>query len=133
MRVRLIAALLVVATSVGGGVASATGADHVRGGGTRGDVTFEFLAVITPSGNATGRVSLSLLPSSEAKISCGSVSNKTAVIGGTDAIGRPFTIAMRDDPDGVIFGSKAFPCDTTGFGDPGSLPITSGYIAVVDR
>jgi hypothetical protein len=131
-----VVALAVPALLVGGAVqSSARGADHVMGKGFRGPVEFEFFAVLTPSGNVVGRFHINFpgFGVSEGKVNCGWINGNQAVIGGISGSGEAVTLNMTDDPDGIIFGSADMPCDISGHGWPGSLPLTSGDIQIIDR
>ena len=137
MKLRIaVVTLAVVALLLGGIVpSSAGGADHVKGMGFRGPVEFQFFAVLTPSGNVVGRFHVNFpgFGPSEGRVSCGWITGNQAVIGGVSNTGEAFTLNMTDDPDGIIFGSADTPCDTTGHGWPGSVPLTSGDIQIIDR
>jgi hypothetical protein len=67
------------------------------------------------------------------RIRCGSFHGNIAVVGGTSDIGVDFVLMVTDDPDGIIVGTFRPNCDTTGFGDPASLPLSSGFIKVIDH
>jgi hypothetical protein len=66
---------------------------------------------------------------------CGSVSGNIAVFGGqvTDSFGwtTNAVFEVSNNPDGIIVGEgSTTPCDTSGFGDPTSVPISSGSIKI---
>ena len=116
-------------------VAGAAGADTIQGKGERDTTSFNFTAVITPAGDAHGHFKAVLSGTSiSGKITCGSVVGNVGVFGGQMADTEDdFTIMVNDEPDGIIIGTGRPNCDTSGFGDPGTLPITAGTIRVVDR
>ncbi len=135
------------------GVAGATGADRTSesvwrhsgmlGRGWRGSIFFRFNAVVISNGQAAGWFNSNLIDRTgvlvAGQISCGWVSGNVGVLGGLMAGADPgspesfFTVMVSDGPDGIIIGTGRPHCDTTGFGVPGSLPITAGQITVFDR
>ena len=72
-------------------------------------------------------------------VDCGWVAGTIGVLGGLidgadpDSPDSYFTVMVSDGPDGLIIGTGRPDCGTTGFGVPGSLPISSGEIVVIDR
>jgi hypothetical protein len=115
-------------------LSDAAGADVVIGHGERGIVEFSFTGVFTPSGVVKGwaRVETPTL-SLTGKIACGSVAGNRAILGGRSDTGVDFVLMVSDGPDGIIFGTGRPNCDTTGFGDPASLPLSTGNIRVIDN
>jgi len=134
-------ALLLMAGSVG--VASANGADQIKGDGLRDSVAFEFHVILTPSAEVVGRFDSTLMSNAgvlfQGDVDCGWVSGNIGVFGGLMDGADPaspdgyFTIMVSDGPDGIIFGNGQPQCGTYGFGDPRSLPISMGQIVVIDR
>ncbi|MGH2757720.1 MAG: hypothetical protein ACRDI3_08030 [Actinomycetota bacterium] len=106
---------------------------RVRAGGYRGTLAFEIQAVLDPLGGMNGRVDLAS-PFFEAKfkIDCGWTDGSIAVLGGHDANAVAWVVMVSDNPDGLIVGNGR-DCDTTGFGNPSSLAITSGDISIVEH
>jgi hypothetical protein len=133
----MLAFTLVVALGVVAG-SSAAGRVGVNGDGTRGTATFSF-SVVLKAGAVSGPFSFDngLGTSYSGNATCGSVSGNIAIFGGTatDNSGRTTdaVFEVSDNPDGLIFGTGRPACDTTGFGDPTSLPITSGSIRITGR
>ena len=125
------------------GVASANGADQVKGDGLRGRVAFEFHAVLTPSAKVVGRFDSTLMSNVgvlfQGDVDCGWVSGNIGVFGGLMDGADPaspnghFTIMVSDGPDGIIIGNGRPQCGTGGYGDPRTLTISSGEIVVIDR
>jgi hypothetical protein len=68
----------------------------------------------------------------EGPVSCAWIRGTTGVFGGRSTMtDTDFTIMVSDGPDGMIIGTDRPGCDTTGFGDPASLPISDGQIHVI--
>jgi hypothetical protein len=134
----ILAGVLLLSTA---GVTSAAGKTSVDGNGTRGTVTFSFSAVIK-AGTASGTFDATNpgVWTYQGSVTCGHVvtlpdARAGAVFGGTSTdssgVTTNVTFEVSDSPDGLIIGSgSTSPCDTTGFGDPTSLPITSGDIQI---
>ena len=67
----------------------------------------------------------------EGPVTCAWIDRNIGVFGGRDdATASDFTVMVSDRPDGMIIGTGRFACDTTGFGDPASLPISDGDILI---
>jgi len=67
----------------------------------------------------------------EGPVTCAWIEGNIGVFGGrTEPAETDFTVMVSDRPDGMIIGTGRFGCDTNGFGDPASLPITAGDILV---
>ena len=112
----------------------AAGADVVIGHGERANAVFSFTAVFTPSGKINGRARVEVPGLGfTGRIECGSIHGNIAVVGGTSDSGLDFVLMLSDNPDGIIVGTGRPNCDTTGFGDPASLPLASGFIKVIDH
>jgi len=110
----------------------AAGATVVPGSGERGPLGFQFTAVFTPSGAIHGHARINIEGDvTSGRVTCGSVDGGQAVFGGTTRDGVDFVLAVNDEPDRIIFGTGRPDCDTTGFGDPASLPLSSGEIRFV--
>lgn len=109
--------------------------DVAFGRGQRPNVDFAFDAVLGASGAVDGRASVDVGGLSFAgDIDCGSVSGDLAILGGTSDSGAvEFVLMVSDDPDGIIVGTGRPNCDTTGFGNPASLPLSNGNIFVFDH
>ena len=122
--------------------AAASRADMITGNGRRESVAFEFHVVLTPSGKVVGRFDSNLMSNIgvliRGDVDCGWVTGNIGVLGGLmdgadpDSIDSYFTVMVSDGPDGIIIGTGRPDCGTTGFGAPGSLPISSGEIVVID-
>ena len=92
-------------------------------------IDHEGIAYGTFSGSVPGTSGPLVL---EGSVTCAWIEGKIGVFAGrSTATGTDFTIMVSDGPDGMIIGTGRPGCDTTGFGDPTSLPITGGYIHVI--
>jgi len=119
------------------------GGDEITGKGMRGSVAFAFRVALPQSGKVVGRFDSTLMSSSGVQIrgavDCGWVKGKIGVLGGLMDGANPaspnsyFMVMVSDGPDGIIIGTGRPRCGIDGFGDPRSLPISSGEIVVIDR
>ena len=100
------------------------------GKGERGTVVFEFKVIQSSSKQVQGHFFASgPFGTLEGPVTCFSLNGNTAVFGGST-----FTVMALDNPfdtDGMIF-RGAGNCNTSGFGDPSTLPITKGNIVVTN-
>ena len=132
----LVAGLLVLCLA---GVTFAAGRNSIRGAGTRDfpsgpSVTFAF-DVVMKGGTVSGSFSWDNGQglSSSGTATCGFVNGDIAVFGG-DVVSYGQThhvvFEVSDKPDGMIVGDGATPCDTSAFGTPEDLPISTGFIRI---
>jgi hypothetical protein len=132
----LVAGLLMLCVA---GVTSAAGRNSVRGEGTRDfpagpSFTFSF-DIVMKGDHVTGSFSWDNGQglSYNGTATCGSVNGNIAVFGG-DVTSYDQThhvvFEVSDKPDGMIVGDGATPCDTSAFGVPAGLPISTGFIRI---
>ena len=107
------------------------------GTGTAYGYPFTFQVWIDHEGVAHGTFSGAVAGASgpvliDGPATCAWIQGNVGAFGGRSTVSDTgFTVMVSDGPDGMIIGTGRPGCDTSGFGDPASLPITEGQIHVI--